>query len=220
MKILFQGDSITDTGRSRDEKKPNIHLGNGYVSMIAGQLIAENPDAGYEIYNRGVSGNRIGDTYARWLEDAVRMDFDLLSILSGVNDVGFHLRMNRGSDPDRFESIYDLMLKEAVESHPNARIILVEPFIFRFPIEPGMASEDICRDWDLWKREIHARGDRVEKLAKKYGALFVPMFDHFESLCAKHDPRLFSLDCIHLTPAGNHILAQRWLETARRYCYI
>ena len=38
-KILFQGDSITDFGRSRDAKEANTGLGSGYVARIASELL-------------------------------------------------------------------------------------------------------------------------------------------------------------------------------------
>ncbi len=47
MKILFQGDSITDVGRDvRMVKTANnpSSLGHGYVLMAVGRLLAESPD--------------------------------------------------------------------------------------------------------------------------------------------------------------------------------
>lgn len=214
VKILFQGDSLTDSGRSREEKRPNIYLGSGYVSMICGQLVGTKPGAGYEIFNRGINGNRIADMYARWIEDAVRPEYDLLSILCGVNDVGFSRRLNCGSDVQRFEFIYDLMLSEVVRSHPNARLILVEPFLFRFSHQDGLRGDDIYRDWEAWSGDIRERGEAAHRLARKYDALFIPMFDHFNALSEQYGPQTFSIDCIHLTPAGNYVLAQRWIEMA------
>ena len=38
MKILFQGDSITDMGRSREH---DLHMGAGYPAMVAGLLGVE-----------------------------------------------------------------------------------------------------------------------------------------------------------------------------------
>lgn len=81
-KILFQGDSITDVGRSRD----NIaDLGKGYPHLIKGQLGAEFP-LEYEFINKGVSGNRIVDLYARIKIDFINLAPDYASIYIGVND--------------------------------------------------------------------------------------------------------------------------------------
>ena len=220
MKILFQGDSLTDCGRARDIDQPNKRLGDGYVNMICGELVGGDPEGGYEIYNRAVSGNRIADMYARWIEDALNPEYDLLSILCGVNDVGFSLRLNRGSDAERFEFIYDRMLGEVRETHPKTRVMLIEPFLFRFPYQDGPRGDDINRDWEIWSGELRKRGAAARRLAKKHGALFVPMFDHFETLSARFGPETYSMDCIHLTPAGNYVLARRWLEAAREHAMI
>ena len=60
-RILFQGDSITDCCRSRED---NNQLGTGYAFLVKAELGFEKPNQ-YEFYNRGVSGDRIVDVYAR-----------------------------------------------------------------------------------------------------------------------------------------------------------
>ena len=42
--ILFQGDSITDCGRSRDD---NAQVGTGYALLVKSQLGFENPNQYY-----------------------------------------------------------------------------------------------------------------------------------------------------------------------------
>ena len=63
MRILFQGDSITDAGR--DYSDP-LHLGDGYAFMAARMIRARFPEEDFTFYNRGVSGNRSCDLAARW----------------------------------------------------------------------------------------------------------------------------------------------------------
>ena len=61
MKILFQGDSITDCGRNREN---NSYLGHGYPRFVQGKLSVAEPGK-HTYINRGISGNRIVDVYAR-----------------------------------------------------------------------------------------------------------------------------------------------------------
>ena len=82
-RILFQGDSITDCGRAREN---DAHVGTGYALLVKSQLGFENPGE-YEFYNRGISGNRIVDLYARIKADIINLAPDYISILIGVNDV-------------------------------------------------------------------------------------------------------------------------------------
>ena len=174
MKILFQGDSLTDAGRDRSAAKPSVGLGNGYVNMICGELISSDPGAGYEVRNRGVSGDRIADLYARWIEDALNLDFDLISILMGVNDVGYSLRLHCGSDETRFERIYDTLLSELRDRKPDVKVVLIEPFVFCMQHEDPKYGNDVYERWDEWKREVGLRAAAVRRLAQKHGALLVP----------------------------------------------
>ena len=219
MNILFQGDSITESGRpkppmhSKEYMQPNVNLGYGYVNLIASRLLFEKPD--FKIYNRGVSGNRICDMYSRWIEDALNIDFDVLSILCGINDVGFGLRLNMGADCEKFRFIYDRMLYEVKERNPDAKIVLMEPFLLKTDYCSPEYGNDIFRDWDIWSEEIKKRGSIVKELSEKYNAIFVPLYDDFQSLSEKFGPEHFSLDCIHPTPAGYEFIARKWMEACK-----
>ena len=63
--ILFQGDSITDCGR---DKTTSYDMGKGYPQLVKSSLGLDFPNE-YEFLNRGISGNRIVDLYARIKED-------------------------------------------------------------------------------------------------------------------------------------------------------
>ena len=63
MRILFQGDSITDAGRSRTDDND---LGKGYPMLVKASLGYEMPNE-HEYLNRGISGNRIVDIFTRKL---------------------------------------------------------------------------------------------------------------------------------------------------------
>ena len=55
MKILFQGDSVTDAGRDRS----NPHdMGEGYPRYASAMIQDSYPDTGFEFVNLGISGNR------------------------------------------------------------------------------------------------------------------------------------------------------------------
>ena len=82
--ILFQGDSITDSGRKSNH---NESLGDGYVMMTVAWLSALHPEYHAKFYNRGVGGDRIRDLRHRWKKDCLDLRPNLVSILIGVNDV-------------------------------------------------------------------------------------------------------------------------------------
>ena len=122
MNLLFQGDSITDAGRSR---VIDSNLGNGYVGEISRRL--KNEGINCNIRNRGIGGNRIIDVYARWIEDTLCLKYDVLSILCGINDVGYQLRAGIGVDNEKYEYIYDRMIYEALKKNPDSKIVLCVP---------------------------------------------------------------------------------------------
>lgn len=210
LKILFQGDSLTDCGRDKTGKNPVCAYGYGYVNLIASRLLCDYPDT--VVYNRAYNGSRIADTYSRWIEDALNVDCNILSILSGVNDIGFGIRMNQGADAKKFEFIYDLMIKEALEKNPKLKIVLCEPFLFKIEENTPELGVDIVDNWDIWNGELKERQNIVRSLAKKYNAVFVPFGERFEEALKKAPPQHWSIDCIHATNAGHELMARVWLE--------
>ena len=100
-RILFQGDSITDCGRDRNQF---YHMGRGYASMVTGVLGLDHPGE-YEFINRGISGNRIVDLYARIKSDFINLQPDYASILIGVNETWHEVSHQNGVDTEKFEKI-------------------------------------------------------------------------------------------------------------------
>ena len=68
MKILFQGDSITDCGRNRE----NYHdLGAGYPKYAAELIAKAYPETEFEFINLGISGNQTKDLVERLQSDFI-----------------------------------------------------------------------------------------------------------------------------------------------------
>jgi lysophospholipase L1-like esterase len=89
--LLFQGDSITDGNRGRNQD-PNHILGHGYVFLIGARNGAALPEKNLTFLNRGISGNTVQELARRWRQDTLDLQPDLLSILIGVNDAGLGRR--------------------------------------------------------------------------------------------------------------------------------
>ena len=119
--ILFQGDSITDAGRNRDY---DPHRGSGYATIVSGKLGYEYPDE-YNFINRGISGNRSVDLYARIKQDLINHRPDYLSILIGVNDVWHELNEQNGVAAPKFEMVYSMLIEEIKEALPDIKIFIL-----------------------------------------------------------------------------------------------
>ena len=61
--LLFQGDSITDCGRNREDPDS---LGDGYVNQITRILVDRYSQSNLKFINRGISGDKIRDLHLRW----------------------------------------------------------------------------------------------------------------------------------------------------------
>ena len=212
-KILFQGDSITDANRDKEGKDKNRILGDGYVNFLGASLMCDYP--GIEIINTAIAGNRISDLYGRWIEDTLNIEFDILSILCGVNDIGYSLRLNRGADAEKFEFVYDRMLYEVKQVRPQARIVLCEPFLLKMEIEDVTYSADIIENWEIWNGHMLERRAIVKNLAEKYQTIFVPFGSMFEKALEAAPAKHWSPDGIHLTMAGNELMAREWLKCVK-----
>ena len=72
------------------------------MSLI--QVREKNPTTGeYEFINRGISGNRVTDLFARMKSDIINLKPDYVSILIGVNDVWHEIESNDGVSTEIYE---------------------------------------------------------------------------------------------------------------------
>lgn len=197
--ILFQGDSITDCGRDRGQFKS---LGTGYPFFLSSMISYNHPDKSYTFLNRGISGNRIVDLYARMKEDIINLHPDVLSVLIGVNDVWHEFSNSQGVDKDKFEKVYSMLLEEVLEFYPNITIALIEPFI--------MKAGEVANAWDKWSTEMNIRRGIVKSLAEKYNTIFIPLQEEFDRLSQKNSPSYWSADGVHPTDAGHMAIAHQW----------
>lgn len=206
--ILFQGDSITDCGRSREN---NADLGIGYPLLVTAQLGFEQPEQ-YKFLNRGISGNRIVDVYARIKQDIINLKPDYMSILIGINDVWHEISQQNGVAPAKFEKIYDMLLTEIKEELPQIKLIILAPFVLR-----GSAtcdSEQFPDRWDRFTTGAKLNAEAARRLAEKHGAVFVELQSKFDEQDAAH-PGIWTGDGVHPTSAGHEIIKREWLNAFR-----
>ncbi len=199
--ILFQGDSITDCGRSRDNDN---FKGTGYALRITGKLGLDYPGE-YKFINRGVGGNRITDLYARIRYDMINLEPDYMSILIGVNDV-WHEVGGRcdGVPAEKFEKIYDMLLSEVLEACPDIKIMILGPYVTR-----STATEPF---WDFFSTEVAKREAVAKKLAEKYNLKFVPLQCKFDEAVAKQPEPYWTAEGVHPTEAGHELIAREWIK--------
>ncbi len=198
--FLFQGDSITDADRRREDIN---NFGYGYPNIVAAKYMSESPNE-YTFINKGISGNRIVDLYARIKCDIINLKPDYMSILIGINDVWHELSVENGVDNEKFKKILSMLIEEVKEALPEIKIIMLEPFVLK-----GPATEE---KWAKFRSETELRAKSVKEVAEKYNLSFVPLQDKFDELSKIAESTYWLIDGVHPTAAGHGIIAKALSE--------
>jgi len=196
--VLFQGDSITDAGRNRDDP---ADLGWGYAALTAAWFSAAHPARGARFLNCGVSGDRVKDLRARWKSDCLDLKPAWLSIMIGINDCWRRYDSNDVTDAADFESAYRNILAQARE-RLGVRLILIEPFLV--PV-----SEDQKR----WREDLDPKIEAVRRLGKEFGAILVPLDGLFAEACKSRPPSFWAADGVHPTLPGHALISRALLKS-------
>lgn len=200
MKILFQGDSITDAHRHREVERLS---GSGYATLVSAYLSYENPGK-YEFLNRGIGGDRIVNIYTRMKCDITNLKPDVMSILIGVNDVWREYDWNDGVETDRFEKVYNMLIEDVKAALPEIKIMILEPFLL-----PGSANEGRYGEFLAAVKEKAAAAKRV---AEKNGLVFVPLQEEMEKLADVIGADKVLADGVHPFPVGHEVIKRQWLK--------
>ena len=205
-RILFQGDSITDCGRPRENFGG---LGNGYPLLVSASLGTDSADE-YEFLNRGIGGNRIVDLYARIKVDFINLKPDYASILIGVNDAWHEICWQNGVDVEKFEKVYTMLLEELIAACPDMKLFLLSPYVLE-----GTATcnnEEIPDKLEQFQTKVAANAAVVKRLAQKFKLPLVETQPIFDEACKKAPAAYWLRDGVHPTPQGHELLKRAWLE--------
>ncbi|MBR2338742.1 MAG: SGNH/GDSL hydrolase family protein [Clostridia bacterium] len=205
-RILFQGDSITDCGRPRD----NFYgMGNGYPNLVQASLGLDYPNE-YEFINRGISGNRIVDLYARIKADFINLKPDYASIYIGVNDVWHEINWNNGVDTEKFEKIYTMLIEEIQTACPETKLMIIAPYVVEGPATCN--TEEIPNRYERFREGVAEKAAVAKKMAEKYGLPLIELQPAFDEACDKASAKHWTGDGVHPTPCGHEIIKRLWLE--------
>ncbi|MEV6792399.1 SGNH/GDSL hydrolase family protein [Streptomyces sp. NPDC051320] len=207
--VMFTGDSITDCQRLESEEG----LGFGYPLRVAGEWGFRHSDRPVTWLNTGVGGHKVMDLESRWQADVLDARPDVVSILVGVNDTGWH-----SLDPDgylisaeEFAAGYDRLLAPLAAA--GTELILIEPFLL--PISGSVEAGDMYVDDEVrkkWRADLDPKIQVVRELARAYGAHLLAADGMFAELAAATGPEYWAADGVHPTPAGHAALASAWLR--------
>ncbi|MDA9555795.1 SGNH/GDSL hydrolase family protein [Pelobium sp.] len=205
--ILFQGDSITDASRKKDDNAYNnpTSLGSGYVLQAAADLLFTHADKDLKIYNKGISGNKVYQLAERWDRDCISIKPDILSILIGVNDYWHYHDGKYSGTIDVYKKDYKTLLERTLTALPDVKLVIGEPFAVK-----GIKAVD-----DTWYPEFDEFRATAKALAKEFNAVFIPYQKVFDE-AQKIAPGVYwTADGVHPTLAGAKLMAQAWLKAVK-----
>jgi acyl-CoA thioesterase-1 len=194
--VLFQGDSITDAGRVRENGND---LGRGYALMTAALFSAKYPEKQVTFLNRGISGNRVPDLKERWQQDCLDLKPNLVSIYIGINDTWRRFDRNEGTSTEQFKEGYRNLLDQTAST--GAKLLLIEPFVLPVP-----------EDRKLWREDLDPKITAVRELAREFGARLLSLDGLFAQASTRADSAFWAPDGVHPSPAGHALIANEWLK--------
>ena len=198
MRILFQGDSITDAGR---DKRNYFDLGKGYAKVAADQIKSTHPDMDLEFINLGIGGNRTDQLFDRLYKDAIELQPDIISILIGINDIWHRYGSEKIATTDeQFELNYTMILKE-LKAKTNAKIMILSPYILD------------CEGKDEMREDLKTMLPIIRKLADEYADVYIPLDEYFgEALKTTPQPLYYSKDGVHPNENGAAFIGKIYAE--------
>ena len=198
MRILFQGDSITDAGRDR---RNYYNMGKGYAKYAVEYITAAHPEAELEFINLGIGGNRTDQLFDRLYKDAIALEPDIISILIGINDVWHRYGGERiATTNEQIELNYRTILRE-LRAKTDAKIMILSPYLLD------------CDYKDAMREDLKTVLPIIRKLAEEYADVYVPLDEYFEeALKTMPEPRYYSADGVHPNQNGAAFIGKLYAE--------
>ena len=201
MRVLFQGDSITDC--KRDKKSPQ-DLGQGYARFAAAMLRDAFPRLDWEFINRGINGNRSEDLKNRWQQECLDIRPDILSVLIGINDVDFSYRDNyQTTSAEDYEQNCRYLFESAKAQ--GAKLIVLEPFML-------MSNPDR----EKWLHGLSAKICALRSVAHAMADEYIPLDGLFAAASVSRPPVYWAPDGIHPSDAGAWLIARHYTGAVAR----
>ena len=198
MKVLFQGDSITDAGR---DKRNYYNLGNGYPFYSAELIRDAYPDVEFEFINLGISGNRTSQLFDRFYTDGIAFNPDVISILIGINDIWHRYGPERIETTDEQIALNYRKLLERIKAQTDAKIIILAPYI--------LDAEAV----QYMRPDLESVLPIVRNLASEFADAYVPLDELFEeAVKTQPEPLYYSADGVHPNQNGAKFIAEQYAK--------
>ena len=198
MRILFQGDSITDAGRD----KRNYHeMGKGYPKYASALIAKAFPDTELEFINLGISGNRTDQLFDRLYPDAIALEPDVISIMIGINDVWHRYGSNRVETTDEQIRVNYRAILTRLRAQTHAKIVMIAPYLLD------------CTDKEEVRADLQKVLPIIRELANEFADVYIPLDKLFEdALKTQPEPQFYSADGVHPNANGSEFIGKQYFD--------
>ena len=198
MRLLFQGDSITDAGR---DKRNYYHMGKGYPKYAVELIKEAFPDADIEFINQGISGNRTDQLFDRLYPDAIALEPDVISILIGINDIWHRHGAGKIETTDEQIAVNYRAILTRLKAQTNAKIVILSPYLLD------------CEEKESWRVELNSILPIIRSLAKEFADIYIPLDEIFEeALKTQPEPQFYSGDGVHPNENGAKFIGKQYFD--------
>ena len=202
MRILFQGDSITDAGR---DHRDFHNMGNGYPKYAAAMIREAFEGEDIEMINLGIGGTRTGQLFDRLYPDAIALAPDIISILIGINDVWHRYGAGRIATTDAQVEANLRAILARLRTETNAKIVVLAPFL--------LDSEDK----EAWRPEVERIVKIARGVAQEYADVYVPLDELFEeALKTQPEPHYYAGDGLHPNANGARFIGEHYARAIEK----
>ncbi|GAE91931.1 hypothetical protein JCM21714_902 [Gracilibacillus boraciitolerans JCM 21714] len=185
-------------GRFEDQEG----IGSGYVRFLHDYLRVTNPNKNYEIFNRGIGGDRVTNLEERWQEDVIDLHPEVVSVSIGINDVWRQL--DRPDMDQVTPDVFEDKLRKLLYEIRDKQIILMEPTV----IEEDLNSEG--------NRRLREYVEIVRKLSLEFQTVLVPTHQVFLDYIKEDSGYALTTDGVHMNSAGNLLMAKTWIKAVEK----
>ena len=190
-RIVFFGDSITQAG-----VQPK-----GYITVLGDLLKQKNQAEKYELIGAGIGGNKVYDLYLRMDDDVLAKNPNIVVIWVGVNDVWHKRSYGTGTDADKFEKFYNVIIKKLQAK--NIQVFLTTPAAIG-------EKTDFSNELD---GDLNRYSSIIRTIAQKNNCGLIDLRKAFlaYNLANNHENKesgILTGDRVHLNEKGNQFVAE------------
>ena len=207
--VVFLGDSITQNAVINSEEF------KGFIT-----LMQEEVDKNIKLIGRGISGDKVSDLLARYNQDVLKLDPDIVFIYIGINDVWHKYDYGTGSDIDLYEKGLRTIIGDI--QNQGAQVILCTPTVigensgeFRL----GNQFKDV-ETMEKMDEDLDAFSDIVRNLSIEFNTELVDLRKVFKNYISENNPEnkakgILTSDGVHLNNQGSRLIAENMLNYIR-----